>query len=382
MVVIPLSTDRVAAKSRIKLVLISCRSKLFLMAPFQQIHLPLKKQLIPAQPLAGLVPAENGHVFLKYKNSPLLSKADQALNILWTKDFQLQSKDYVYPNISAHPGVQLFGITEADNFRLVTGEGSEVFRYDHDSWGAFLGSASIFIGQWVLFAVPSAGGDLLIQLDLTTLQTVSHVLEGDQEFHYTFTATPLPNVVFMACAAGQDDCLIHTIAVSPSGAVEIRESEHCRDRILGNFSPDGRSFVTAPHYSEGIRVHSFPDMVCIAELSQEKMFAGRNEYPSEEEEDTLEYTVYFLNNHTLVALTRYGRLLLVDRATMACFGELLLEGNRIIAYDQAGKPAASADEVLDYAGETGDVTLVEGGLVTTFSDGSLRLFTLPDIRLA
>lgn len=346
---------------------------------FRQIPLAIKKEIRPNLEIAAVIPVENGNILLKYEGSPMLSKLDEQLEVLWTKDFGLRSKNYVYADVSAHPNGTLYGITESDNFRLMTPSGGTLFSYEHDDWPPFMGANCFFAGRWVLFIIPTPTGDKLLQLDLETLGIAARYdLEGDQEYRYTFTATPDPGIIFIDAAAGQDDAHLFIITIQKDGRLDIAEATQCLDRIVGNFSPDGQSFVMAPHYDEGIEIYSFPAIARIAGLPQETLFAGRNEYPCEDE-DTIDYTVLFLNDQLLISLTRFGRLLLIDRATMACTGELLLEGNEIIAYDQGGKPVTGDADILDYSGEVGDVIVVPAGLLAVHSSGSLRLYGMEGI---
>ncbi|NQX37269.1 hypothetical protein SAMN05421820_103762 [Pedobacter steynii] len=110
-----------------------------------------------------------------------------------------------------------------------------------------------------------------------------------------------------------------------------------------------------------------------------EILTEEGEYPSEEDEDSLKYLVFYLNNKYLVVFTRYHRLLLIERETMRCIGELLTEGCSINAYDKSGKLTTNPAGIFDYEGEILDVKLTKSHeLLIRHISGSMKWYELPD----
>ena len=109
------------------------------------------------------------------------------------------------------------------------------------------------------------------------------------------------------------------------------------------------------------------------------MFAERNEYPTIDDGDSVEYVALYLNDKTLLTFTRFGRLLLIDRESLNCTGELVPEGCEIRAYDMAGRPTTNPRDVIDYAGEIVTVALnKQHQLLVTHNSGEVRTYNLPE----
>lgn len=346
------------------------------MASIQQIQLPVTQRLATHTKVVETIVVNSNNIVLTFADSKTIAGFNGNLEQQWSLETDLSGRDYVYPAITVHPGGQLLGITNINSVRLIDTTGKELFAYKHANWEAFLGADCFFSGNYVLFITPSEEGDLLMTASLDSFEIKhSYQLEGNQEYHYSFFASPDPGIVILDMAAGQEESRLFSIEIYSDGTLNMEEIISCEDRIFGSFSPSGQEFVTAPHYDEELEVHSFPEMEVIASVSQEELFEGREEEYPAESDDGLNYHAMYLDDNTLLTITRFGRLLLTDRSSMLCTGELILEGCGIKAYDIGGEPVQEGAEIEDYEGEVSDVQLLDKGkLLVKHKEGELRIY--------
>ncbi len=350
----------------------------------EKIFTPMPVAIHRRLPLAanpvGIVTLPDGGYLLNFASQPHVVKLDAELQEVWRKDLQAHTIDYVPCVMTASKDGSKFALSGYTDVRIFDANGNLLRAFAHEPWGHFQGSSCHFSadGRFVWLISPDENDVLyVIRLDDFSV-AATYVMEDDGAYNYTFHDTPDDNQLLIAAAAGQDDALLYLAALHGDQII-ITELSQCRDRIFGSFSPDGQEFVTAPHYGEGMELFSFPELNRIAQLEQAELFEGRDEYPSEEDEDSLDYTVLHASNDTLLAFTRFGRLLLIDRQTLSCTGELTPEGCTIQAYDLHGRPTTDPAAVIDYAGEI--ITVRCNGqrqLLITHNTGELRLYNLPD----
>lgn len=344
------------------------------MKSFRQYHLSIAQTFSNALKVREALIINDDLIIIIFKDSQRIIAVNHNLETLWTRDVDMHTRDYVYPTLTVRKDARLYSIADIDTVRLFSIEGELLFTFPHEAWYSFLGTGSYFQGDSVLFVAPLSESDWLLLVDTRTFQVLhKYKLDGYQEYNYSFHATPSPDIIFLDLAAGQDDTRLFSVQCSKE-QLHVTEMTDCNDQIFGAFSPSGKEFATAPHYNEGIKVFSFPSGKLIAEISQEQLFEDRNEYPAENE-DSLNYKVMYLNDETLLAITRFGRLLLIRRATMTCFGELLLEGCKIVPYNFEGALATEAGEIEDYEGEVSDVQLLsDNSILVNHSDGRLMIY--------
>nr|WP_199083172.1 hypothetical protein [Pedobacter sp. ASV19] len=286
------------------------------MKDFLRIELPVVQQFSDLELQVEGFATHHDFLLVHFKNSPVVARLDQRLQLQRKMDIGLRSTSYVMPRLSIAPDGKLFAATQINTISIFNFEGQVQFTYRHDDWNSFLGSNCFFTGdgKYVLFITPGVNNDMLFVLDLANYELKTNIhLDGNQEYNYTFTATPHQESVFLEAAAGQDDCRLYNIQILHN-EVSVEEIHACTDRVMGYFAPNRMEFVTAPHYDEGIEIYSFPTIEKVWEISQEKIFEGREEYISEDP-DLLDYQVLYLNDKVLVAKTRFGRLLLINRDT-------------------------------------------------------------------
>jgi len=147
---------------------------------------------------------------------------------------------------------------------------------------------------------------------------------------------------------GQDGSQIWQIKLS-SGRAESTPLGTF-DRILADLSPSGDEFLTTPHGTGGLVLYRWNDLTEVGRLEPADVF--ELEAPNN---DSFDFYAWFLSSDRLLALTRQGRLLLIDRRRMTVeyqivprgFEALGLEGeisavtvmdeDRILVHGQAGR---------------------------------------------
>lgn len=351
-------------------------------APFRSISLPIHLQLPLGENPAGITTLTNGGYLLNFSARPEVMLLDASLREVWRKDLQAQTTHYVTCETAVSPDGRLIALSGETAVRITDNNGQLLWQYEHAPWYHFLGSGCFFSAdtRYMWFVSPG-DQDTLQMLRLSDFTIINSLpLEASQERSYVFHATPDKEKFLIETPAGQDDITLYLVQFSDDKMM-MEELTQCNDSVAGNFSPDGKAFVTGPHYEEAIQLFSFPGMEKTAELSQEALFNINDRYKAAEDPDNVNYTVLFINNDTLVAFTRFGRLLLIDRHTFTCFGELLPEGCDIRAYDADGRPTTNPAAIVDYGGDI--VTLLlnkRGQLVVTHSAGEIRVYELPEIK--
>lgn len=351
------------------------------MKEFLRIELPVVQQFSDQELQVEGFATYHDLILVHFKNSPVVARLDQKLQLQRKMDIGLHSTGYVTPRLSIATDGKLFAATQINTISIFNFEGQVQFTYRHNGWNSFLGSNCFFTGdgKYVLFITPGVNNDVLSVLDLARYELKTNIqLDGNQEYNYTFTATPHQECVFLEAAAGQDDCRLYNIHILHN-EVSVEEIHACTDRVMGYFAPNGMEFVTAPHYDEGIEIYSFPTIEKVWEISQEKIFEGREEYISEDP-DLLDYQVLYLNNKVLAAKTRFGRLLLINRNTQDCFGDICPEGFDLIAYDEDGEPTTEPDHTIEYGNDLTELRLLDmNRLLILDSFGHLKLYQLPNL---
>lgn len=347
-----------------------------MMHSFVQYHLPVAYSFSSGLKILETAIVNDELIVVTFSNSAQIVALNYDLEPVWTREPEMAFGNYVYPRVTVRQDNSMFCTSDINHVKFYSVDGTLLASFPHEEWYSFLGSGCHFSGDVALFVTPSPGGDKLMLVSTVDFSVIQeYTLDGYQEYAYGFHATSAPDLVFMDLAAGQDDTRLFKIRIQPDG-MELSELTACNDEIFGAFAPSGKEFVTAPHYGEGIKVFSFPGGMQLAEIMQKTLFEGRNEYPAAND-DSLEYQVIYLNDDVLLTVTRFGRLLLIKRDEMLCFGELLLEGNQLTAYNMKGRAVQEGEEIEDYEGEVGAVKLLgEGRILVGYRDGSLRVYEL------
>lgn len=351
------------------------------MHSFVQFNLPVAHSFSNGLKVLETRIVNDDLIIVTFNDSQQLVALNNKLEQVWSGAPKMAFGNYVYPRVAMREDGKMYCTSDISHVQFYVADGSLLSSFPHEQWYSFLGSGCHFFRDMAVFVTPSPGGDKLLVVSTIDFQVLfEYTLDGYQEYSYDFHATPASDTIFLDLSAGQDDTRLFSIRFLSADDVEIRELTVCNDEIFGAFAASGKEFVTAPHYSEGIKVFSFPDVAQVAEITQPALFEGRNEYPAANE-DSLEYRVIYLNDEILLTITRFGRFLLIRRDTMTCFGELLLEGNQLLAYNLKGAVAQEGEEIEDYEGQVGEVKLLPGGrILVAHREGSLRVYELGDIR--
>lgn len=349
---------------------------------FVQIQLSLSKEIAPDSfPLDIHEIGTNGYL-LQFKDSSLIARLDPDLKEIWRKDFGKYIPSAKPYKLTLSPDGFLLGLIYNNEFKIIDLNGNLLYELKLTGSSSYQEADCYFPADnkliW-LISPDLENGDEVYVIDRNDFSIVaSKKIAAKEEYIYNFFATPHSDEVILDAAAGQDEGQILFLRIR-DGKIELEAPEQCNDRIMGSFAPKGNEFVTAPHYEEGIEIFSFPDIRKIASIEQEVIFDGRGEYPSEEDEDSLNYLVFYLNDKYLVVFTRYHRLLLIERETMRCIAELLPAGCQINAYDKSGKLTTNPAETFDYEGEILDVKLSKSHeLLIRHTTGSIKWYALPE----
>jgi hypothetical protein len=290
--------------------------------PFQQIHLPKQYARTLGERLSIQVPTPDGGWIVHYEHQPEVLRLDHQLNLVWRRDLQAQTEGYVSCRIAMSPDGALMAIAGKDSVRITDGAGTLLHTFLHTAWESSCGTECLFSPDsrylWFVVPGPSRGDDLLHVMETAGFSVVDRVSTQNNDCAYFFYPTPNAGTVLMDTAAGQDGSSMYLVQFD-KGRVTLEELPQCQDQIIGNFSPAGDEFVTAPVDEGPLRVYSFPEMAEIASMPRE-MIGHAPGLAIALEADAFRYIVRYLTADLLVALTRFGRLLAIDRKKMQPLG--------------------------------------------------------------
>ncbi|MFB6455060.1 hypothetical protein ACE38W_07325 [Chitinophaga sp. Hz27] len=350
------------------------------MSQFPHIHLPLNAKITFTANPVNVLPLPDGEFLLNFASQPLMTRLDSKLQIIWERLLPTQSARYVSTKMSTSSDGKLIAIAGMNEIRIMDADLNVLHTIEHEPWGYFLGSAVYFgaDNKTIMYVIPVADGeqDELQIIDAQSFELLaSYPLNGKQEYAYTFHATPDKDKVMLEASAGQEECELMQISYD-NGVLTVQELPQCADHIFGNFAPSGKEFVTAPHHDGPMMVFDYPGLTTVAEQSQDAIFDGNADYPAEEP-DSLNYSIFFIDDKKMLAYTIFGRLLLIDRATMLVEAEVMPEGIEFTAYDYNGNPTKSKEKIVDYSSNVINIMIVHNQLLLTTSEGELRSYHLP-----
>ncbi|NIG53308.1 hypothetical protein [Chitinophaga sp. Cy-1792] len=350
------------------------------MSQFPHIHLPLNAKITFTANPVNVLPLPDGEFLLNFASQPLITHLDSKLQIISERLLPIQSAKYVSTKMSASSDGKRIAIAGMNDIRIIDNDLNVLHTIEHEPWGYFLGSAVYFgaDNKTIMYVIP-VGDDEQDELQIIDAHTfellASYPLNGKQEYAYTFHACPDKGRVMLEASAGQEECELTEISYN-NGVITVRELPQCADHIFGNFSPSGKEFVTAPHYDGPLMVFDYPAVSAVAEQTQDAIFDGSADYPAEEP-DSLNYSAFFIDDKKMLVYTVFGRLLLIDRASMQVEAEVMPEGIEFTAYDYNGNPTKSKEKIVDYSSNVINIMIVHNQLLLTTSDGELRSYNLP-----
>lgn len=285
------------------------------------------------------VPTHGGGWLVSFWDHPEVVILDAGLNEVQRLDLQAQSEGYCSTEVAMSRNGALLALSTRTELRLVDRRGAVLRRLPHHAWDAFTGSRCFFDAQGRLWYVRPRDDDEATESGvLTVLDPASGAAVFEQAIESDvghFVLSPLPDhagaLIDVAC--GQDGSFLHLARLTGAG-LTIEEYPF-DDRIFcGGFSPNGSEFITGTHSGDAVKVHSFPGGQVIASVKGKTIFAGDD--LGGQFGDDVGYQAIFLDDDHLLADTRFGRMLLIDRRTMQLIGTVWPPGYELRGYDAGG----------------------------------------------
>ncbi len=309
------------------------------------------------------VPTHDGGWVLSFQDHPEVIILDSRLNEVQHLDLRTQSEDYCSTQVTMSRDGALLALSGRTELRIADRRGAILHYLPHDPWESFTGSGCFFDAQGRLWYVRPYK-DTWTEAMLTVLDPASGAalfeqeITGDVGHYYLF---PLPDqagaLIDVAC--GQDGSFLHLARLTGAGLTV--EGYPLDDRTMPSLSPGGGEFATGAHSGDAVEVHSFPGGQVAASIEGRVIFAADD--LGGEFGDEIGYQAIFLDDDHLLADTRFGRLLLIDRRTMQLIGTVWPPGYSLRGYDQRGKETDDPGSILAY----------EGGLTSLHSAGAGRV---------
>lgn len=351
------------------------------MSQFPHISLPLNSKLTFTANPVNVVPLPEGEILMNFASQPLITKLSAGLEIVWEKIIKGQHTNYVSSKLSASSDGRLMAIAGMNDVRILDAEGNAVLHtVNHGSWGWFLGAACFFARDnktiWYVLPGDTNETDELQVMDAATFEVIAtYPLLESHQYTYAFHATPDNNTIFLEAAAGQDRSFLMQVQLH-NGTISLTGLPQCTDMIMGNFAPSGKEFVMAPHYDGPLVIYSFPEIGRVAEQDQDAIFDGSKDFPAAEP-DNINYSVFFVDDKSILIVSQFGRLLLLDRKDLRCRAEVMPEGIVFTAYNLDGNATTNPDYIYDYCSNIINVMIVHNQLLLTTGEGELRSYGLP-----
>lgn len=351
------------------------------MSQFSHIKLPSRNKLTFTANPVNVVPLPDGEILMNFASQPLITKLSANLEIVWEKIMQGQNANYVSSKLSASSDGRLIAVAGITDVRILDAEGSMVLHtVEHGSWGWFLGAACYFSEDnktiWYVLPGDKNETDRLQVMDAFTFEVIaSYPLLESHQYTYAFHTTPNNGTILLEAAAGQEKSLLMQLQLN-NGVISLTELPQCEDMIMGNFAPSGKEFVMAPHDDGPLKIYSFPEITRIAEQDQEAIFEGSKDFPAAEP-DSINYSVFFVDDNSILVVSQFGRLLLLNRKDLRCKAEVMPEGIEFTAYNPDGNPTTNPDYIFDYSSNIINVMIVHNKLLLTTGDGQLCSYDLP-----
>lgn len=351
------------------------------MSQFPHIKLPLKNKLTFTANPVNVVPLPNGEILMNFAGQPQVTKLNANLEIVWKKIMQGQHANDVSSKLSASADGNLIAVAGTTNMRILDREGTTVlYTVEHVSWERFLG-ASCYFGRdnktiWYVLPGDENERDTLQVINTSDFGVIATLpLLESQLYVYTFHTTPDNSIILLEASAGQEETILLQLQLK-DGIIALTELTQCDDMIMGNFAPSGKEFVMAPHYDGPLEIYSFPEISKVAEQDQEAIFDGSKDFPAAEP-DNINYSVFFIDNNTILVVSQFGRLLLLDRKDLICKAELMPEGIVFTAYNLDGHPTTNPDYIFDYSSNIINVMILHDQLYLTTGEGYFLSYDLP-----
>jgi hypothetical protein len=285
-----------------------------------------------------LIRGDDGQALFVLNREPrtldgLNSRFEPATHIDLTHQLTAHMPAYERIQVLSGPLVVVLGL---DFVACVDSGGREKWRFQHPSWPRFVGGDALMVAESLVVVIPAraapTGYSQVPDARLVILDPSSGVkgkqleLSAEQDSPEGFHAVSRSDHLGGAIDAGygQDGSEIWRVALGNDGRIGVRRMSTI-DRVLADISPSGGEILTTPHDSQHLSIYSWRDLKEIASLAREDVFAlesDGNNYTA----DNFGFYAWYVGNDRILALTRQGRLLLIDRGPIKVLHQLVIEG--------------------------------------------------------
>lgn len=282
------------------------------------------------------VPAPGGGWLVSFRDHPEVVILDAGLNEVQRLDLQAQDEDYCSTGVAMRRDGALLALSARTELRIVDRRGAVLRRFPHPAWDAFTGSSCFFDAQGRLWYIrpydEATESGVLTVLDAASGATVSEQEVNSDIGHFGLFPLPSLDGALIDVSCGQDGSFLHLARLTGAGLTV--EDYPFDDRTMPSLSPGGGEFATGAHSGNAVKVHAFPGGQVIASVKGKTIFAGDD--LGGNFGDDVGYQAIFLDDHHLLADTRFGRMLLIDRRTMQLIGTVWPPGYELRGYDAGG----------------------------------------------
>lgn len=256
---------------------------------------------------------------------------DENLNIVWKKYVDLKPPF----RISVSQNDAYFALAGKKDINVFEFDGKEVFKYQHDYWKSYNGTDCIFSldNQYFLYFTSAENGidDCLQIRKLGSFKLIKEVNIKREGYYYMFTQSPQNNSFLIEAAAGQDGCILYGLTFNEKN-IQIKEWDNDFDRIVGNFSSDGKEVITAPHGLDTIIIYSFPEQKELLNIFETDVFEYQDPKDKQLLEDNFDFFVKCMFNEWIILQSRFERLVAINRNDRNVMIELVPDGCPIESY--------------------------------------------------
>jgi hypothetical protein len=321
------------------------------------------------------VPAHDGGWIISFRDHPDVVILDPQLKELQRLDLQAQSQQYCATSVAMSRDSRLLALSTRTDLRIVNRRGDVLHRISHQAWESFAGSSCFFDLKdrlWYVRPGDKPGtNDRLTIIDPNSGAMVAEQIIQNEIGHFELFPCPDHESALIDVGCGQDGSFLY-LARLTGGGLTLQRYPFSDRTFYGGFSPDGQEFATGAHQGDAIKIHSFPSGRVIASIESEKIFAADDLVG--EGPDVVGYQAIFLNDDLLLAETRFGRMLLINRRKMQLVGTVWPPGYRLRGYDESGKETDEPSKILDYEGGLTSLHPVGvGRVLSVYNEGVIRL---------
>lgn len=321
------------------------------------------------------VPAFDGGWVISFQDNPDVMIIDVQLNEIQRLDLQAQTQQYCSTAVAMSGGGDWLALSGRTELRIVNRKGALLHCLPHPPWDTFAGSNCVFDSKDRLWYVrpgnePGTNDKVTIVDPNSGAILTEHTIINEVGY---FDLFPCPDhegaLIEVGC--GQDGSFLY-LARLTDGGLTVEQYPFNDRTFYGGFAPNGGEFATGAHKGDAVNVHSFPSGRVIASVDSETIFAADDLIA--EYQDSVGYQAIFLDSDHLLTETSYGRMLLINRATMQLVGTVWPPGYSLRGFDQSGKETDDPSKILDYeSGLTSFHPAGVGRVLTVYHERVIRL---------